>query len=59
LKKNDKRILLVFASCMKQEGLEISSEHHIIKSLLKTFEKILCLNCKFHDSSALNKKLGK
>lgn len=53
------RILLVFASCTKQEGLEISSEHHIIKSLLKAFEEILCLNSKFRDSSTLNKKLGK
>lgn len=44
---------------MKKEGLGISSELHIIKSLLEIFKEILYLKSKFHDSSALNKKLGK
>lgn len=42
-----------------EEGLEISSELHIIKSPLEIFKELLYLNSKFHDSSALNKKLGK
>lgn len=50
--------MLVFASCMKQEDLKISSELHIMKSFSETFEEILHLNSKFHESSALNKKLG-
>lgn len=29
-----------------------------MKSFLETFEEILHLNSKFHESSALNKKLG-
>lgn len=44
---------------MKEEGLEISSELGITKSLLEIVKEILYLKSKFHDSSALNKKLGK
>jgi len=39
--------------------MEISSELDITKSLLEIFKEILYLNSEFHDSSALNKKLGK
>lgn len=49
---------MIFASYIKQEGLEILSELHIIMFLLEIFKEILFMNSKFHDGSGLNKKAG-